>query len=301
MYRASILFICVLLALPAPASAVGRDPREVAFAMDSRIYVMQSDGSGVRMIYGGRKRGDSPEWSPRGTRLVFACSGGHAEFRPRRDICTIRPDGGSIKRLTNNNVAESDPTWSPDGRKIAYVRQACRDCPYEIWVMDRDGSDKHPIATPPDSLSPDWHPDGTSIAYSRDCDIEVYDLATKERRNLTAYHAGMLDDPCERGPAWSPDGEVIAYSCGSDTEPYCGDGRNVWTMDADGRDAYQVTRDSEGGGDDPTWLPGGSWICYLGGNHDELYTVLQDGTGPRRLTRLNGTPVSCTWRRTTAG
>jgi Tol biopolymer transport system component len=39
-----------------------------------------------------------------------------------------------------NNVA---PTWSPDGSQIAFLTD--RTGQWEIWVMQADGSDQHPL------------------------------------------------------------------------------------------------------------------------------------------------------------
>ena len=41
-----------------------------------------------------------------------------------------------------NNAA---PAWSPDGSQIAFITD--RNGSYEIWVMNADGSNQHPILT----------------------------------------------------------------------------------------------------------------------------------------------------------
>jgi len=52
-----------------------------------------------------------------------------------------------------NNAA---PTWSPDGSRIAFLTD--RNGPWEIWIMNADGSNQHP-------LFPNGLPNGITIDY----------------------------------------------------------------------------------------------------------------------------------------
>ena len=46
---------------------------------------------------------------------------------------------GQDARLWNNAA----PAWSPDGAQIAFLTD--RNGTYEIWVMNADGSNQHPL------------------------------------------------------------------------------------------------------------------------------------------------------------
>ena len=119
--------------------------------VDSHLYLMALDGSGVRQLTFGDDEA-SPDWSPDGRRIVFAgFSGGNA------DIWVIDVDGSSARRLTRSEIFEYTPRWSPDGRWIAFEGYL-GDAP-DIFVMRPDGSGSRRL-TPSGGYagSPAWRP-----------------------------------------------------------------------------------------------------------------------------------------------
>jgi TolB protein len=128
----------------------------IAFAsdrggVDSHLYLMAHDGSGVRRLTFGDDEG-SPDWSPDGRRIVYAgFSSGNA------DIWTIEADGSGARRLTRSEIFEYTPRWSPDGRWIAFEGYL-GDAP-DIFVMRPDGSASRRLTpTGRYSGSPAWRP-----------------------------------------------------------------------------------------------------------------------------------------------
>ena len=61
-------------------------------------------------------------------------------------LCLLDPFSGEIVELTEQKEAKWDcrPTWSPDGRKIAFIRAVVGHAS-ELWIMDGDGDDPHPL------------------------------------------------------------------------------------------------------------------------------------------------------------
>src|SRR4051794_28467813 len=77
-------------------------------------------------------------WSPDGRRLVF-----ERDFDRRFAICSVRPDGTDLRVLSAGPHFDVGPAWSPDGTKIAFGSDRGGETFHDIWVMRRDGSNKH--------------------------------------------------------------------------------------------------------------------------------------------------------------
>lgn len=96
-------------------------------------------------------------------------------------IALIQLSTGTLTYLTDEKTAAISPSWSPDGQHIAYVSapdigDVVGGPPAKeglaqrrIWIMDRDGSHKHPLthdATYRDEY-PLWSADGQFILFAR--------------------------------------------------------------------------------------------------------------------------------------
>jgi molecular chaperone DnaK len=95
-------------------------------------------------------------------------------------------------------------------------------------------------------------------------------------RQVTFGDAGPVNDP-----SWSPDGKTIAYTHGP------GNGiSDIWLIDADGRNARQLTDDPEREMD-PTWSPEGTWIGFVRGSlgAPKIVIIKADGSKEYTLTR----------------
>ena len=98
------------------------------------IYVVNADGTGLRLLTEELAYAAAPAWSPDGRRIAFDA---------RRDdgpseIYVMRADGSNQRRLTDDGP-NSSPVWSPTGRKIAFVHDR------EIHVMGAVGENRRPL------------------------------------------------------------------------------------------------------------------------------------------------------------
>jgi Tol biopolymer transport system component len=137
------------------------------FPSDTRIWIVNADGTGLyRLATPADYKAADPDWSPDGSRIVFATEGAReqeggravrrpgAEVRPggqQHAIYTIRPDGtdalvvmeagdrgggGASPPLAASQLA---PTWMPDGKHILYYTNG-------TWnLVEPDGSNAAPV------------------------------------------------------------------------------------------------------------------------------------------------------------
>ena len=100
----------------------------------------------------------APQWSPDGSFVAFTSYNETFPTNPpernsqvRIDIFVVRPDGTDFQRLTTDTVGPlgtnrpgdfgaSFPTWTRDGRIVFTRYPANEEDPFELWVMDPDGS-----------------------------------------------------------------------------------------------------------------------------------------------------------------
>lgn len=147
------------------------DGTRIAFAANRasgtttfEIYVMNSDGSKPRLIYGDRAMSVGPAWAPDGKSLVFTNDredGRVGNF----ELFSISVDDGIEKRLTNRPRYDVDPVFSPDGGRIAFVSNT--DGNSEIYMMNADGSGVLRLTRDVgDDLSPHWSPDGKKLIFA---------------------------------------------------------------------------------------------------------------------------------------
>lgn len=129
----------------------------LAIMGDDQIYIINSDGSGLRPLI----EGEYPDWSPVDNRIAFrGCFGGSC------GIWYTDADAGGLTRVTTGG-SDGQPAWSPDGRKLAFISQ--EEGNFEIYVINADGTGKTRLTNraASDGL-PVWSPDGAWIAWRSD-------------------------------------------------------------------------------------------------------------------------------------
>ncbi len=95
----------------------------VAVPLD--IWVMNSDGTGKRLLVKNGATNWAPSWHPDGTRIVFSSNKDDwredlKQYGHNFELYIINLDGTNLTRLTYNKTFDSFPMFSPDGRKLVF-------------------------------------------------------------------------------------------------------------------------------------------------------------------------------------
>ena len=136
------------------------------------------------------------------------------------DIYVMPIEGGTPTRIAEGLAYEHQPRFSPDGRRIAFVSD--RAGGDNIWLMNRDGSDKRQISKEDFRLlnQPSWSPDGQFIVAKKHF-TTGRSLGTGE---VWMYHVSggagvpLVKKPNERHqkelgePTFAPDGKGVYYT-----------------------------------------------------------------------------------------
>jgi Tol biopolymer transport system component len=210
-------------------------------------------------------------------------------------LFTINPDGSHLVQITfpAANVLDTEPDWSPDGTRMAFERRTfCGDeCETdELYVVNADGSNIHPIATPtPTVESPAWSPDGQQIAFAlatgafvndMPADVSIWEIGADGSGLRQITHPVGFQQSEDHGVQFSPDGSrlVIERQLAS-----CGFCPAIFTVDAtDGSHATRVSPRGLNGMDHPDWSPDGQWVMFRTesgrGGSSKTFVAHPDGT-----------------------
>ncbi len=178
------------------------DGSKIAFTQshdgNPEIYVINTDGSGLKRLTRSEGIDTSPVWSPDGKRIAFV-----SDRHGNPQIFVMDADGGNVERLTRQGNYNQTPAWSPRGDEIAFTARDER-IVFDIFVVDvatkeirritqDQGQNEHPV----------WSPNGRMLMFSSD---------RRGKRSLWVSSSdGSVQRPIANGdgseatdPAWGP-------------------------------------------------------------------------------------------------
>ena len=134
----------------------------------NEIWVVNTDGTGLKMLAGGEFSEEYPRWSPDGSKIVYV----EGSYTYASDLFLMNADGSGKVQLTKNALSARTPIWSPDGAQIVFSNMES-DNPHRIpiYIMNADGSGLRRVTNMEDqSLNyvdywPMWATDGKIYFY----------------------------------------------------------------------------------------------------------------------------------------
>ena len=178
---------------------VSPDGRQIAMRSiraQEDVWVVGTDGSGLRPVTSDAARDRGPRWAPDGSLMYYSSRGGGSY-----QFWAMGADGSGSRQITHGDLALNHPIPSPDGRWVAGSNPNGG----EQFIFDARDWSKPPerLPQPPGRGTTylwDWSPDGTRIA-TRDTvgQLRVFTVASK---TWDSVGTGVF-------PRWLPDGRRL--------------------------------------------------------------------------------------------
>ena len=256
------------------------DGRQIAYVVESDLYLARSDGSESRKLLSvtGKIPGNGA-WAPDGSKLRFSM---RDRTTDSNSIWEVAAAGSNLHPLLpgwNDPAAECCGLWTPNGEY--FVFQSTRNGVTHLWAIREKESRWRKALTEPVQLtsgpiqfrSPLPSKDGKKIFAIGDevrSEIMRYDSKSKE---WVPYHSG-------KSIVWlsfSIDDQWVVYASYPDG--------TLWRSRVDGSQTQQLTfapMEVKA----PRWSPDGKRIAFQGrtpGKPWKIYTVLSSGGNPEQL------------------
>lgn len=259
----------------------------------SRLWIINSDGSGHMKLTHRDVNESNPRWSPDGSRIAFSSS---AEGNGS-EIYVFWVESGKMARVTQLERSPNGLSWSPDGKQIAFSMHVPESNPVLVKPPKKPkGADwaEHPRVT----KRLKHEADGVGYLEPGFSHLYVVPADGGTARQITSgdYHHDST-------PAWTPDGESLIFSANR---------HDNWEYDRRNSEIYSVSvengvitplTDRFGPDFSPAISPDGNKIAYLG--YDDktqtyqvthLYIINLDGSGKKEIeTKLDRSISDITW------
>ena len=178
------------------------------------LYVIRSDGTGLRQVTSDAATDRVPRWSPDGSWILF-----FSNRSGRLELWKIRPDGSDLQQLTETGIG-GYPFWSPDGSRVSTTALPDPGAATSNVLFDpnRPWKQQMPERLPllerpsPVFLANSWSPDGVRLVGTAGLlpplGIVTYSLRSKTYEQLTDFG---------EWPVWFPDSRHVLFVSGGTT------------------------------------------------------------------------------------
>ncbi len=207
-------------------------------------------------------------WAPEGATSIV-----RVDPLGENRIVLVRPGEAAMETLDLSPFTY-DVVISPDGKQILYALSRGLGFGSEVWVMQRDGSQRRQILTDATGIIsyPRWSPDGAALAYIRMVDsnipFTVGDLYLTDGEGDQPRRLAPADAGHGYPPVWSPDGRYIAFVgrenpgvTAADHSPFFLES-NIYLVEVAGGSVQAVTHFPHALTDGPAWSSDGSRLAF---------------------------------------
>jgi dipeptidyl aminopeptidase/acylaminoacyl peptidase len=241
-----------------------KNGEKIAFLYDGQLWEMNPDGSNRKQISKLEKAIEGFKYSPDGKKIVFISA--VKAFEPSSEKY---PDlAKSSGRIIDSLMYKHWDEWVEaiphpfvadyDGQSLANIIDILEGQPYESPMKPWGGIEQL-----------DWSPDSKTIAYtcrkkigkayaqSTNSDIYLYNIETKETKNLTEGMMGY-----DTNPKFSPNGQLIAWQS-MERDGYESDKNCLFTFNFETGEKKYITEHFDYNVDEFCWDGLGSTIYFV--------------------------------------
>jgi Tol biopolymer transport system component len=248
----------------------------------------------------------SPQVSPDGSFLAYektaAMGSGEPNF-PQVWLLPLSPTPDGLQKIESQPLLAGDPShqtnqplWSPAGQLAFYDTYLAGFVIYDPRSQqttifpnqtgqggDWDPSGRYFVAPEISFIQP-GDPNQTGLSTIANSHLIQFDRQTGQTNDLT-----KAEDLEDASPAYSPSGASLALARKSLDIKTWTPGRQLWTMQADGSNARQLTDDPFYNHYEFAWSPDGDQLAFIRFNQTvlteppELWVINPDGSGAQKL------------------
>ena len=256
-----------------------------------QVFIMYTDGTNIVQITNDSGRKAHPDWSPDGSRIVYAADYNNGTPQGYSELYIINADGSGKSLITNTRDARH-PRWSPDGTKIAFEQYLNGNG--DIYVVNIDGSKKTRLTTnPATDNTPDWSRDGSQISFQSERDgTQRFDGSLYIMNQDGSNQRSIFFSPELFCSAWSQEGSKIIFGALQQVAGTFQEYVDLFTINPDGTNLTRITTSADGE-TYPSISPDGQRIVYM--VEHRLFVMNIDGTGSHRLDARGRTDEDPAW------
>ena len=243
---------------------------KLAFITKGQIWEMNPDGTGRQQLSDYAGGIDGFKFSPDGTKVLFISQVKYGERTADKYPDLDKASGKVIDDLMYKHWDEWVETVphpfvaSFTDNKIGEATDILAGEPYESPMKPFGGIEQ--LAWSPDSKSVAYtcrKKTGKDYAVSTDSDIYLYNVETKQTRNLCKEDATDKNMGYDTNPQFSPDGKNIAWQS-MERDGYESDRNRLCVMDLNSGKKTYVTEAFQSGVDSYCWAPDNKTLYFTG-------------------------------------